>query len=567
MSTRSIHGESWRSRGATLFAGRLLVRPAALPGESFPGYRLRVAFANGLSNPGWLDHPDSGLPRAHGIARWCPHCLAGAGAYWRETWSSGAAACLEHRCWLTSTCVACHRMLHWKQVRFTLCKCGAPLLRADAAPFSDEVLKLVDEQAIPSSASLSASERWSVARYLGALSQYGLQGKPLKKASRRTEDVEQFLVTAGASLIADSEACFEMFDRLRVPQLGMNNVPLFSEVFPQLLAMLRKQLNEAERSWMLDLLGAYVTNSSRAGVPVLWERKGLAGQARGERYSLPKMRNPGIVRILAQTGESAPVRRTRAGRRKFAIGDEHLLRLQTDRHSFATLKAAARYAGMSCRRVQALTKAGLITSRGGRIDTRSVDRLLRDIATACARNSTALENPVSLAEALRFHVSVEASAAFFDSVMAGAVRLLSNGDGRPTLRNTFAERGDVIAVVQKSVVPDRSISIAEAASQLRVKQQVMYHLVNAGLLRTRTCTLGRRAARVVDVDDLREFDEQFMPLATIANAMGISARKAPEWAMRHGIEIVSGPKVDGGRQYWVRRSTVALDRRKTEHGT
>jgi len=559
MSTRSIHGESWRSRGATL------VRPAALPGESFPGYRLRVAFANGLSNPGWLDGPDSGLPKAHGIARWCPHCLADAGAYWRETWYSGTAACLEHRCWLTSTCTACNRMLHWKQVRFSLCKCGAPLHEAATHPFSDEVLTLVDEQTISSSASLSDGERWNVARYLGALSQYGLHGKPLKKASRRTEDVERLLVTAGASLIADSEACFEMFDRLRVPQLGTNSVPLFSEAFPQLLAMLRKQLNETERSWMLDLLGAYVANSSRAGFPVLWERKGCAGQVCGEPYGRPKVRNPGIARMLAQTGESAPVRRTRAGRRKFAIGDEHLLRLQTDRHSFATLKAAARYAGMSCRRVQALTKAGLITSRGGWIDTRSVDRLLRDIATACARNSTALENPVSLAEALRFHVSVEASASFFDGVMAGTVRLLFNGDGRPTLRNMFAERSDVIAVVQNSVAPERSISIAEAASRLRVKQEVMYHLVNAGLLRTRTCTLGRRAARVVD--DLREFDEQFMPLATIANAMGISARKAPEWAMRHGIEIVSGPKVDGGRQYWVRRSTVAPDRRKTERGT
>ena len=68
--------------------------------------------------------------------------------------------------------------------------------------------------------------------------------------------------------------------------------------------------------------------------------------------------------------------------------------------------------------------------------------------------------------------------------------------------------------------------------------------------------LRRRAARVVDVDELNKFAEQFQPLRTVASAIGISAREAPVWARQHGIEIVTGPSVDGGRQYWIRRQTT-----------
>ncbi len=556
MNHKSIHHVGWRSRGIALFSGRFLVRPIAGADESFLGYRLRVAFANGLSNPGWLDCLDFSLPKAHGIARWCPRCLSNSGCNWREDWYSGPAACLAHRCWLTSVCAACRRTLRWKQVRFANCACGAPLQEATVDKFSDEVLKLIGEQIASSTAFLSVGERWNLARFLGALSQFGLQGKPLKRASRRTENVEQLLVTAGASLIADQSACFELLDRLRAPQAGVNNLPLLSDVFPRLLTMLRKQLSEAERRWMLNLLYAYVTSSSRHGPAVLWERKGAAGRANKELRNRQKTRNSAIANMLAQTGETVPVRRTPAGRQKFAISDDNLKRLRNTQRSLVPLKTAARYAGMSTRRIQALAKAGLLASHEARIDTRSVDRLLGNIAAACGRDGSVFEDPVSIAEALRLYVPVEASAAFFNHLTNGAVRLAVERGKQPALRNVFADRGDVISTAQIPVESDSPISIVEAARRLGVKQEVMYHLINIGLVSTRTSKLRRRAARVVDADELKKFSQQYLPLFTVARAMGISARQAPSWAREHGIEIVTGPSVDGGRQYWIRRQTA-----------
>lgn len=553
MISEQIPDAVWRAKGAALFKGRFLVRPSVFPDESFLGYRIRVAFANGLSNPGWLDHSDARLPKGHSIARWCPLCLTDSSGYWYEDWYSGPAACFKHQCWLVSACSACRRTLRWKQVRFANCTCGAQLQDVHAYSFSTEILRLVAEQSDSDLGALSVEERWNLARFLGALSQFGLRDKPLKKASRQTENVEQLLVTTGASLIADRAACFELLDRVRAPQASVNNVPLLSQVFPRLLTILRKQLNEAERRWMLDLLNAYVTSSSRHGSALLWERKGVARHAHKELLTRPKTRNPAIATMLAQTGVSIPVRRTRAGRQKFVINQADLESLRKAGHSLVPLKTAARYAGMSTGRIQALVKAGLITSTGTRIDTGSVNRLLGCIVANGVQNAPAFEDPVSLADALRLYVPVEASAGFFKGLMNGAVRLVFETDKVPALRDIFADRTGIVSAVPVPAESGSQISIVEAARRLGVKQEVMYHLTKMGLVRTRTGKLRRRATRVVDVDDLQEFTEQFLPLFTVAKAMGISAREAPGWATHHGFEIVTGPSVDGGRQYWIRR--------------
>ncbi|WP_144156030.1 hypothetical protein [Paraburkholderia sp. BCC1885] len=420
--------------------------------------------------------------------------------------------------------------------------------------FSADVLKLLAEQTTSNGGLPSVLERWNLARFLGALSQFGLHGKPLKKASRQKENIEQLVVTTGAPLMADRLACFELLDRLRAPAASSNNVPLLSEVFPHLLVMLRKQLNETERQWMAALLDAYVASSSRRGAPIIWERKGLIQRANTE-FRRQRTRSPAIVTMLAQTGATVPVRRTPAGRKKFVITQADLQDLWKAQRSLIAAKTAARHAGISVNRIHVLAKAGLIASTGKRVDMRSVDLLLRKIVAACACDVPVFEDPVSLTEALRRYVPVEATGAFFNRLMSGAVPLVVESGKVPALRNIVVDRGEVVPAVQALTASDSLISIAEAARRLGVKQEVMYHLVNIGLVRTRTGKQRRRATRVVDVDDLQEFTEQFVPLFTVAKAMGISAREAPSWATQHGIEIVTGPSVDGGRQYWIRRQS------------
>lgn len=553
MTSEQVLSLDWRAKGIALFAGRLLVRPRTLSDESYLGYRLRVAFANGLSNPGWLDCIDINLPKAHGMVRWCPHCFAEDDCYWRESWYTGPAACFKHRCWLASICCGCRRMLRWNRARFAACACGALLRDAPATTFSAELQDLIDERLDTSAERLVRDERWHIARFLGALYEFGLRGKPLKKASRQRENVEQTLVTVGASLLADGSACFELFDRLRVPQTSEGNVPLLSEVFPRLLTMLRTQLNEGERQWMVDVLNEYVAHSAQRGSPVIWERKG-AGERRARRQSdQQRARNPAVMTMLKRTSSKVPVRQTRSGRRKFVICSAELQCIRDALRSQVRPKTAARYSGMSVARIRALVSAGLIPSVEGRINLRSMDRLLSNIAASCAGNIAALDDPICLAEALRLYVPVSGSAAFFTGLIEKGAWLASEPGTTPALRSIFIDRRRVSCIARGPAETGASISVVAAAHMLGVKQEVMYHLVNKGLLKTRAGKLGRRTARVVDVGDLRNFTEQFRPLIAAANEAGICARDAPNWARQLGIEIVTGPLVDGGRQYWIRR--------------
>ncbi|KVC92347.1 hypothetical protein WI76_03835 [Burkholderia ubonensis] len=235
------------------------------------------------------------------------------------------------------------------------------------------------------------------------------------------------------------------------------------------------------------------------------------------------------------------------------VNETDVQRLMEIQRSFVAPKTAARYIGMSVKRVEALAKAGLIDTNGKRINTKSLDRLLDSILTASGQGIRPLDDPISLAEALRLYVSIDASAAFFCLLVDGKIRPVVAHDQTPTLRTIYVDKGDAISANRTPSESETLMSIVEAARRLGIKQEVMYHLVNAGLVRTRIARLRNRTMRAINIDDLRDFTATFLPLAVFARSVGISVRNAPDWAVQHGIEIIMGPSVDGGRQYWIRK--------------
>ncbi|WP_156181585.1 hypothetical protein [Pandoraea apista] len=549
MKPSSTYVTDWRALGMRLFHGRFLVRPSAYPDESYLGYRLRAAWSNGLSDPGWMSPVESRLPKMHGAARWCSLCLTAADGYWKEEWISGPAACFEHRCWLTSICAGCHRALRWKQARLSTCICGASLTLAKFEWFSQDVGCLIDDLSEGDARDLSVADRWELARFLGALCLFGLRGKPQKRASRRSEDMERNVVTAGAPLVIDRKACFELMDRLRVPQAASMCVPLLSDAFPHLLAMLRKQLAVGARRWLLELLNDYVEYAVSNGDALLWERKDRISSSDPRCGEMP--RSSSIARIIRQTGEVVPVRRTKAGRRKFVVADASLQRMRQVQRSLLSAKAAARYIGLSSTRIRELVRLGLIDGVEGRIRKDSLDRMVSRVASISTGDEE-LVDPVRLGEALRRYVPTHASEVFFAKLTSGAIRLVDAG----TVLGDFAvERSDVLESSLGTVTVCDQVSIVEAARRIGVKQEVMYHLVNVGLVRCRAGRLRTRAARTISIEELERFRHRFQPLVHVARAHGVSPRTALCWARENGIDVVSGPLVDGGRQYWIRTNS------------
>ena len=93
------------------------------------------------------------------------------------------------------------------------------------------------------------------------------------------------------------------------------------------------------------------------------------------------------------------------------------------------------------------------------------------------------------------------------------------------------------------------LSIPEAAIELGLKQEVVYHLIRRGLLDAKHVSTGGK----VDQQVIQDFREKYVALADLAREKRTSPRHLMSSITAHPV---SGPEVDGGRQYFFWRSEV-----------
>jgi len=104
--------------------------------------------------------------------------------------------------------------------------------------------------------------------------------------------------------------------------------------------------------------------------------------------------------------------------------------------------------------------------------------------------------------------------------------------------------------VEKRCDGGASISVDEASQWLGLKQQVVYDLVKQGLLASTKDELsGRRVTQV----SLEDFQATYVSLAEYAGSL----KRAPRWLLQTlSARPVTGPTIDGSRQYFFRRSDL-----------
>jgi hypothetical protein len=98
----------------------------------------------------------------------------------------------------------------------------------------------------------------------------------------------------------------------------------------------------------------------------------------------------------------------------------------------------------------------------------------------------------------------------------------------------------------------QSMSVDCAAKALGLKQQVAYQLVQSGLIETNPPS--GKGVRI-SADQLQQFQANYVSLAELARIRGCSSRKLLEALP---TKPVTGPTVDGNRQYFYQRSEIGL---------
>lgn len=98
------------------------------------------------------------------------------------------------------------------------------------------------------------------------------------------------------------------------------------------------------------------------------------------------------------------------------------------------------------------------------------------------------------------------------------------------------------------------LTVPQVADTLHVKQEVAYHLVHVGLLPASSSRQHGRAASLVHRRDVQVFQTRYAFGREIAMKLGKSPKAFAAWARELGLNAVSGPGVDQGRQLVYERS-------------
>jgi len=101
-----------------------------------------------------------------------------------------------------------------------------------------------------------------------------------------------------------------------------------------------------------------------------------------------------------------------------------------------------------------------------------------------------------------------------------------------------------------------TMSVDEASRRLGVKQEVAYHWVRTGRLATVQGTTRDEPGRRITEDSLARFRAEFVTGTEVAKRFGLGVRWVSVHLCERGIQAVSGPGVDGARQYLFRRADL-----------
>lgn len=551
-----------RERLASEWAS-LLVRPVRHECEGPLEHALRLAWANGLSDVRWL--VDGGLPRR---LRHCTTCLRES-QRWRGEWNNGDSLfCAVHHAWLRERCHACGLSLRLGRVELLRCLCGADLRDAPVCQTSAAFL------AITSSCDRPGDD---VLMWLGSWSRFGPKGKPLKKASVAGVMERASLLEAGAEIVQTWPAAwFAAMEQHRCP-VDPDQVQRVGEAWPGLPVQVRRLPDAGWRDRVWATVDEFVGRSHGTARPLVGRNPLLTRRTETQK-EVAEALGIGVTRLQSMLAEvasgaacdradrpadvgsgnstegkghgAASIRRGAGGRVRRVIAPALVASLARTLTAWVSIRAAAGILGCGRARVSDLVEAGLARMERGKLPRAQVEAL-RDRVLGLTRGQRVQSIEwAPMARAWQMLVPAASTGCFLAAIETGRIRVWAPSDVT-NWRGVMVSVPDVRAwwKAEREKVQE-TLSLRQAALVLGVKEQVAYELADRGLLETTSLHVGRRAARRVSLDGILAFQSRYIALSSLTALAGVRGHAALAWARARGLRLISGPRVDGARQYF-----------------
>jgi len=271
------------------------------------------------------------------------------------------------------------------------------------------------------------------------------------------------------------------------------------------------------------------------------------------------------IDLLVKRGFLEGCYREQQSRTVLLINRKSLERLEEDRRNELTAKAAREFLGISERPMERLLSRGLVKPKRMNPLNRSrkqvfcrkalqsfLDKLKRQVKESIRART------ISHTRALRKLSSVGMGLAdLLELALAGEIKVRGWRASESGLAKCIYDDRDIDQLIKNyAELPEDEMTIPLASVRLSLRQEVVYRLVQKGLLEFRLKTVGAREIKVVTGDSVAEFQRTYVSAKEISDLRRTSPAMVVRSLRSKGIVPVTGPSVDRNRQYFFKRKDV-----------
>lgn len=508
--------------------------------------------------------------------RWCPHCI-NSQPWFRPVWRlKVAAVCPEHCTRLLERCPLCGAWPNVSSILRGACECGARfvdvsvsaarrhmrLARAlDASLTGPTVIELETVKI-----AMTAPQLVRLVCYIGRLKEGPNLHRPGQLAKLGEMDVS-FSVFDGAAILLDNwpEAfwhCLEKHIEANPDDASVRRV------FGALYQVLYRRLREPVNQFLRDAFEAFLLDHWRGelcGRHRLFDSNTIANHPRRGLARVARAHNIGgqTLRRMVNHGWLPAKQFTPSQKRQIiTVHENQLSTFIPDPADYLDLRSAARYLGIKRSRLRELVGLGAILADAlptwRRRNQWYFRRNLVIDFLAEIRKSAALDlnsqATVTLNHMLRYwRVTSEELAVLLQGMKKNVITYSIAEPG--LLRDLEFDEFELRAWMHEHrKTTTEWVSVTNAAEILGLKEEVVYELVSKTLLSARFVESKGRIIRRISRPSLDSFEREYVSLASLAKRVNTS----PSALLRRmTVSAVTGPRIDGGRQYFFRRDEVS----------
>lgn len=592
----------------------LPLRPLPMPTEALTDYLERLASANGYqglelwhildqgdySHPELLSHALKGHPlpifsgpsnsninipvntfglqssdftRVH--RRWCPLCIENS-RWMRPIWRLKLATiCTTHRIHLLQQCPACHAYPTHSSILSGACECGIQFMRVPVRASRQEI-RITELLAASlggtatldlgeTVASLSAPQVVRLVCYAGRLIEGPTLHRPGQIRGLEELPVASTLIAGTATLLADWPSsfwrCLERFVEATPADASVRRVfsPLYQVIYQDLRDTAFQFLRDAFELFLLDHWRGELCGRHR-----LFDKKTITAHSRHGLARVARAHGIGnrtLRRMVHQAWLPANHFASSPKRQLITIDEKKLSAFIPDPDDYLDLRSVARFLGIKRTRLRELIGLGAIMAdalptwrrRNQWYFRRNhVFEFLGEIRRAAAPTLTS-QASVTLNHVLQcWRVTTAELSVLLVAMRENEVPFTMTGPGQ--LRDAVFDE----TILRSWLHAHRRkvtewVSVTTAAEILELKEEVVYELVAKNLLEATLFERKGRIIRRISLPSLQRFQEEYVSLAALAKQSNVSSSALLK---RLVANPVTGPRIDGGRQYFFRRKDV-----------